>query len=302
MNAPAKRYAVRVTSNVPYGSARVGFCSSAPKDRTLALDVYAPDAGPANAARPALILAFGGAFHRGNKEADEFDSEGHRNTPVSGYCREFARRGYVAFSIDYRLVPEDPDPGDTPVIQDRVGVPRARVDVVRKILGLPPATSEMLWAGIEAACDDMVRAFRFIEANAARFGVDPARIALGGFSAGARNSINAAYGEGVPAAAVISLSGFMADDDLRCHVTGAAGQPPAFIVTGENDLEHVARQVAPMVRHFGAVGVQCEAWQVPGGTHFYPADSVVVGEAGQRSTLEEAMAEFVAKALGAPAG
>jgi acetyl esterase/lipase len=84
-------------------------------------------------------------------------------------------------------------------------------------------------------------------------------------------------------------------------VTGAAGQPPAFIVTGEHDLEHVARQVAPMARHFSAVGVPYEAWQVPGGTHFYPAASVVVGEAGRRSTLEEAMAEFVARTLGTPA-
>jgi acetyl esterase/lipase len=301
MGAPEKRYAVKVTSNVAYGTAKVN-ATKAPAERTLALDVYEPEGGPAGAPRPALILAFGGAFHRGNKETDEFNNEGHRNTPVSGYCREFARRGYVAFSIDYRLVQEDPDPGTTPVIQDRLGIPRSRVDVVRKILGLPPATSEMIWAGIEAACDDMVMAFRFVEANAARFGVDPARIALGGFSAGARTSLNAAYGERVPAAAVISLSGFMADEDLRRHVTGAAGQPPAFIVTGENDLDYVARQFGPMARHFGAVGVPHEAWQVPGGTHFYPAASVVVGEAGRRSTLEEAMTEFVAQALGAPAG
>ena len=301
MSAPAKRYAVRVTSNVAYGTAKVN-ASSTPRDRTLALDVYEPEGGPVGAARPALIFAFGGAFHRGNKETDEFDNEGHRNTPVSGYCREFARRGYVAFSIDYRLVQEDPDPGDTPVIQDRLGIPRSRVDVVRKILGLPPATSEMIWAGIEAACDDMVMAFRFVQANASRFGVDPARIALGGFSAGARTSLNAAYGERVPAAAVISLSGFMADEDLRRHVAGGAGLPPAFIVTGENDLDYVARQFGPMARHFSAVGIPHEAWQVPGGTHFYPAASVVVGEAGRRSTLEDAMAEFVAKALGTPAG
>ena len=302
MNTATKRYAVKLTSDVPYGTAKVGFTSPVPRDRTLTFDVYAPDGAPAGAARPALIRAFGGAFHRGNKEADEFDSEGHRNTPVSGYCREFARRGYGAFSIDYRLVPEDPDPGDTPVIQDRVGVPRARVDVVRKIMGLPPATTEMLWAGIEAGCDDMATAFRFVAANAARFGVDPARIALGGFSAGARNALNAGYGEGVPAAAVISLSGAMSDVDLRCHVTGAAGKPPAFLVSGENDLEHVARQAGPMIRHFGAAGVPCEAWQVVGGTHFYLADSAVVNEAGQRSTLEDAMAAFVARTLGVPPG
>lgn len=302
MNTPEKRYAVRVTRDVAYGTAKVGVTTGAPKDRRLALDVYEPEGASEGVARPALILAFGGAFHRGNKESDEFDNEGHRNTPVSGYCREFARRGYMAFSIDYRLVQEDPDPGTTPVIQNRLGIPRSRVDVVRKMLGLPPATSEMIWAGIEAACDDMVMAFRFVESNAARFGVDPARIALGGFSAGARNALNAGYGEGVPAAAVISLSGAMSDVDLRCHVTGAAGKPPAFLVAGENDLEHVARQAGPMIRHFGAAGVPCEAWQVVGGTHFYLAHSAVVNEAGQRSTLEDAMAAFVARTLGVPPG
>ena len=299
MGAPPKRFDVNVTSNVEYGRGRVGF-NTAPKERALRLDIYSPEAGPGSGGRPALILAFGGAFHRGNKETDEFDNDGHRNTPVSGYCREFARRGYVAVSIDYRLVQEDPDPGNTPVIQEKAAIPMSRVDVVRKILGLPPATVEMLWAGIEAACDDMVMAFRFVQANASRFGVDPARIAVGGFSAGARTALNAAYGEKLPAAAVISISGFMASEDFERHVTGAAGRPPAFLVTGENDLEYIARQAGPMDRHFSKVGVRHEAWQVPGATHFYPRGSQIVGEDGRRSTLEEAMAEFISATLGNP--
>ena len=298
MAAPEKRYGVQVTSNVPYGTARVNV-STSPKDRTLALDVFSPE-GASQSPRPALIMAFGGAFHRGNKETDEFDNDGHRNTPVSGYCREFARRGYVAFSIDYRLVQEDPDPGTTPVIREKANIPMSRVDVVRKILGLPPATVEMLWAGIEAACDDMVTAFRFVEANALQYGVDPKRIAVGGFSAGARTALNAAYGEKLPAAAVISLSGFMASEDLERHVTGAAGQPPAFLVSGENDLDYIALQAGPMARHFSNVGLQHEAWQVPGATHFYPGGSQIVDEGGRRSTLEEAMAEFVSATVGHP--
>ncbi len=300
MGAPEKRYSVKVTSDLEYGMARVNV-STKPKDRQLRLDLYSPDAAPASGGRPAILMAFGGAFHRGNKETDEFDNDGHRNTPVSGYCREFARRGYVCFSIDYRLVQEDPDPGNTPVIKEKASIPMSRVDVVRKILGLPPATVEMLQAGIEAACDDMVMAFRFVEANASKFGVDPKRIAVGGFSAGARTALNCAYGARVPAAAVISLSGFMAGEDLERHVAGDAGLPPAFMVTGENDLDYVARQAGPMDRHFPSAGVAHESWQVPGGTHFYPAGSVVVGAGGRRSTLEEAMAGFISRNLGSPA-
>ena len=296
MAAAEKRYGVQVTSNVPYGTARVNV-STSPKDRTLALDVFSPE-GAAQSPRPALIMAFGGAFHRGNKESDEFDNDGHRNTPVSGYCREFARRGYVCFSIDYRLVQEDPDPGTTPVIREKANIPMSRVDVVRKILGLPPATVEMLWAGIEAACDDMVMAFRFVEASALKYGVDPKRIAVGGFSAGARTALNAAYGARVPAAAVISISGFMASEDLARHIPGGARLPPAFLVTGENDLEYIQRQAGPMDRHFATAGVAHEAWLVPGATHFYPATSVIVGEGGKRAVLEDAMAAFVARSLG----
>lgn len=296
MSAPDKRFEVKVTSNIEYGTGRVGV-GTTQRERALRLDVYSPVSAPTAAGRPAMVMAFGGAFHRGTKETDETDGDGPRNTPVSGYCRELARRGYVACSIDYRLVQEDPDPGTTPVIQNKDSIPRSRVDVVRKILGLPPATTEMLWAGVEAACDDMVKAFHFVQANAAKYGVDPARIALGGFSAGARTALNAAYGEHLPVAAVVSISGFMATEDLQRHVASGPGQPPAFLVTGENDLDYVAAQASIMDRHFGTAGVPHEAWLVPGGTHFYSAASAIVGGGGKRSTLEEAMAAFLHRAL-----
>lgn len=291
---------VRITRDVQYATGRIHL-RSAPVERALCLDVYEPDgpgAAPAAAdARPALIMAFGGAFHRGSKEADEFDNDGHRNTPVSAYCHAFARRGYVAFSIDYRLVQEDPDPGTTPVIGDKHDIPRSRVDHVRKLLGLGPATAEMLWAGIEAACDDMVNAFTFVRANAARYAIDPARIAIGGFSAGARTALGAAYGAKLSAAAVVSISGYMSEADMRRLVTGAAGEPPALLVTGEQDLEYVARQAAVMDRHFTAVGLDHETWQVPGATHFYSASSAMVRSDGARGRLEDAMAAFLQRAL-----
>ncbi len=291
-----KSCAVRVTRDVQYATGRVN-ANTAPRDRPLCFDAYEPENDPAGTLRPALIMAFGGAFHRGSKEADEFDNDGHRNTPVAQYCSEFARRGYAAFSIDYRLVQEDPDPGTTPVILNKRNIPRSRVDYVRGLLGLPPATSEMLWAGIEAACDDMTNAFLFVRDNASRYRIDPARIAIGGFSAGARTALGAAYGARVPAAAVIAISGYMSEEDLQRLVTGATGEPPGLFVTGEHDLEYIAKQSSILDRHFVSVGLQHETWTVPGATHFYPASSRMRRTDGQEAQLEEAMANFLYRAL-----
>jgi acetyl esterase/lipase len=291
-----KSFEVQVTRDVQYATGRVGANSNA-RDRPLCLDAYEPESDPAGTLRPALIMAFGGAFHRGSKEADEFDNEGHRNTPVAQYCREFARRGYAAFSIDYRLVQEDPDPGITPVILNKRNIPRSRLDHVRGLLGLPPATSEMIWAGMEAACDDMEKAFHFVSGNASHYRIDPARIAIGGFSAGARTALCVAYGARVPAAAIIAISGYMSEEDLTRLVTGAAGEPPALLVTGEHDLDYVAKQAAVLHRHFETVGLHHESWTVPGATHFYPASSPLRRTDGQEALLEEAMANFLYRAL-----
>ena len=291
-----KTCSVRVTRDVQYANGRINV-NSTPSERPLCFDVYEPENSTTGSLGPALIMAFGGAFHRGSKEADEFDNDSHRNTPVAEYCLEFARRGYVAFSIDYRLVQEDPDPGTTPVILNKHTIPRSRVDHVRKLLGFPPATAEMIWAGMEAACDDMVSAFEFVSVNASRYLIDPARIAIGGFSAGARTSLGAAYGARVPAGAVIAISGYMSQEDLQRLVTGAAGEPPALLVTGEHDLEYIAKQASLIQQHFESVGLYHETWTVPGATHFYPATSAILSMEGETGLLEQTIAKFLYRAL-----
>ena len=108
-----KIYEVGVTEDVTYGFGGVGYVTGQgpSRHRALKLDVYQPLDGQAGP-RPAL-LAFGGAFHRGSKGAEVFEGE-NPSTAMAEYCREFARRGYVCFSIDYRLMQEAPDPGSHP--------------------------------------------------------------------------------------------------------------------------------------------------------------------------------------------
>jgi len=265
--------------------------------RNLTLDLYCPQIPTPGALRPALIMAFGGAFHRGSKADDAFGEPPHRNHSIAWYCKEFAQLGFVTCSIDYRLVPENPEPGSTVVVSSPDNIPRSRVDAVREIMGLPPACAFTLWRGVEAASDDMALAVRYIRHHAAQWSIDPTRIAAGGFSAGARTALNAAFGEQEPIAAVVALSGYMHLDDLRRHIASSRSMPRVLCIYAENDLDYVTANCPGMIRCMRSLGVHCESALVPGATHFYPADSRALHDQSGPTTVKEAMENFLIKAM-----
>ena len=78
-----------VHEDVQYGEA-MGYRGQREK---LLLDLYLPE-GDAEGNRPAVMLIHGGGFGHGDKQQDLY-------VAMAG---KFARRGYVALSIDYRLV------------------------------------------------------------------------------------------------------------------------------------------------------------------------------------------------------
>ena len=288
---------VEIIRDLVYGSGLIR-CSHAhgAVSRELKLDLYRPRSRGSDALLPVLILAFGGAFHRGSKENDAFEAEGG-NTSVAEYCRRFARRGYLACAIDYRLVTEDPDPGSTPVVRSPQHIPTSRVDVVRRLMKLPPATPHMLWCGIEAASDDMATATRFLLDRASTWGIDRNRVALGGFSAGARTALNVAFGEKVPVAAVVSLSGYMHHEDLQRHVTPQPNGSAVLVVSAQNDLEYIVAATPELVGHLRTSGLHCEQVLVPDAGHFYAAEAVALHDRDGVTTVEAAMETFLARAL-----
>lgn len=118
---------IRVTEDVVYGTRADG--------SLLTLDVCAPaDAG---VPRPAVLSIHGGSWARGDKA----------NPDWRAVCQWLASEGFVAYSVNYRLVPDHVFP---------------------------------------AAIDDVELAARWVRAteNAERFGIDPARIGAFGGSAG----------------------------------------------------------------------------------------------------------------------
>jgi acetyl esterase/lipase len=298
VNTPGAGHMIEVTRDLEYARGGIGFTSDDPGQRPLRLDVYHPPVTARQAGlRPALILAFGGAFHRGSKEDDTVKEDGPKNTSIAEYCRRFAARGYVCFSIDYRLIPEDPDPGTIPVLVFPDRVPRSRLDVVRKLMNLPPATSEMVANGIEAAAVDFTAAIGWVRAHALKLGVDPQRIAVGGFSAGARSAMHAVFARQAEVAAVVLISGYLGLDELRRHVTGGRGEPPVLALWGEHDLDYVQEQAPAFAEHARNVGVTVAAHRIPGVGHFYPASTPLAAEAGTPATVEQAIETFLESVL-----
>jgi acetyl esterase/lipase len=293
-----KIHAVDVTEGVEYGHGVIGFKrgGSVTKTRPLLLDVYAP-ADVSGALRPALILAFGGAFQRGTRKDDVVGDPPHRNTAISEYCMEFARRGYVCFSIDYRLMPEAPDPGDTPTWINGTGVNVDRANFVRKLIGLEPCTQEMMIEAHEAGTDDFSLAIEFVREHADKYGIDPAKIGVGGFSAGATIAINAAYATYAPVAAVVAISGRMTLTAAKAYIRESATRPPLFLSYAENDLPGTLEDMGPRTEYLKGVGLTHRIVQVPGATHFYHRSSPVTQEDGSTTDLESAIALFLSETL-----
>jgi len=77
---------VTVTSGVQYGASVDVFGN----EKNLSMDIYEP-AGDTQTKRPVIILAHGGSFIFGDRSL------------MAAACTDFAKKGYVAASIDYRL-------------------------------------------------------------------------------------------------------------------------------------------------------------------------------------------------------
>jgi acetyl esterase/lipase len=294
----------RLTSDVPYARHGIRHLAGPARERDMLLDVYEPDVDQGSGLRPAVVLVFGGAFHRGTKEADSFSLGEGFNTSVAEYAKRWAAQGFVTFSIDYRLIPEDPKPDEIRALSSPETVGPQRMNQARVTMGLPPATLEMLANGVEAGAMDTAAAVAFIRNNAARWKIDTTRIALWGWSAGARNVLNAVFARGTEAAAVIALSPYLHDLDLARNVPGPRPGPPLLLASAERDLSHIAAQMPSMIQWLRPRLPVVKRLTVLEVDHFYPADAEVQSDEtpAARSRLMDEMTGFLYSTIGRPGG
>ena len=163
-------YQIQKTSNVLYGTA-LDFAGT---ERPLKMDICVPTNDiPPVCGRPLLVAIHGGAFLAGNKESEA----------PPRWMSDFAKRGYVAASVSYRL---------------GMFQTNALVNCNISAFGTPwnclnmQDTSEWYRASYRGM-QDVKGAIRFLVNQAAQYQIDPRNVFLAGESAGGFIALSTAF-------------------------------------------------------------------------------------------------------------
>lgn len=146
---------VNVTSDVKYGE-NYSVLTGAPVLEDLLMDVYEPD-GDTSTNRPLIILAHAGSFLP--KGLNTLPLGVKEDSCMIELCTRFAKRGWVAASIDYRL-------GWNPTSTD--------ADV----------RAGTIINAVYRAMQDMKASVRYFKLEQSTYGIDTTRITVGGSNSG----------------------------------------------------------------------------------------------------------------------
>lgn len=152
---------IRKDSNIVFANTKNIFSNQM---QALQLDVYYPDTtlDPLSQ-RPFILLIHGGAFLAGTRQEMAYE------------CMEFARRGFVTATMDYRL-------GWNCPATDLIGV-------CIYCQGQNPNLVKSTYC----AAQDARAALRYIHTNATNWQIDPNTIFIGGESAGSITAMHATF-------------------------------------------------------------------------------------------------------------
>lgn len=169
-------------------------------------------------------------------------------------CRYLSARGFTCFDINYRLQKDG---------------------------------AANMQQAIQNATSDVVTAFQWVEKNAAEYGGNPRKIAIGGSSAGAVASMYAAYNRKISVKSVVDLWGGMygTETDIKSN------SPSLLIIHGEQDKVVTFTQAQALRNRAAQVGLFHRFVPVQAG-HGIDLNTEV-----KRSTLLEHIESFLHETL-----
>jgi acetyl esterase/lipase len=172
------------------------------------LTPFLPD--PARATGAAVVVAPGGGFRTLSMENEGWD-----------VARALAARGVAAFVLKYRLIQT---PADMP------GFERAMREMFSGTARAAPPDPAQAMANLAPQLADARAAFALIRARAAQWRVDPERVGMVGFSAGAMLTMATTLsGNDANPAFIGNIYGPLAP------MTVPAGAPPMFVALAADD-------------------------------------------------------------------
>ncbi len=283
-----KDYGVQVITDVVYDSTH-----------GLTLDVYRPTGADVPAIKPGFIMVHGGAWILGDKDDSTFENPlqaGDFSTPMQEFASEFAKRGYVCVNINYRQF-DDPNFGSytssgllaaaniTPI-----------TNTLNGLLGPSSVTEATTRKELELAVEDTLTAINWLIANANTYGIDTSRIAVGGYSAGAFNSLLAGYVGNAPVAAIWSNSGSLGGGGNEALYLDASDSIPAILFHGDADAILPFNTYGdPLRAELIAENIPHEYYAMTGEDHYY-LRTLVVTDSPDRDvpdTQENLLADFM---------
>jgi pimeloyl-ACP methyl ester carboxylesterase len=238
---PSRFGQLNITKSVKF--ARVINYKGANQD--LLCDIYEP-AGDSSLNRPCILWIHGGGFRTGSSRNQNY---------IATYAGDFAKRGYVCISIDYRL---------------------------RDGADMPSRAEE--FPALQDAARDAYTALEWIRKNASCYRIDTERLFVAGGSAGGRTAATLAYFDGIDSLSAAggcsprwNKSGLMAaailwgapEPEFRnwSYPFLCASSIPAILIHGEADKTIPAQNSLDLSAQMQKAGIEHSLFLIPGAGH-----------------------------------
>jgi acetyl esterase/lipase len=200
------------------------------KAEKLLLDVYTPE-GDTETKRPVILWIHGGGFRYGNDKSQSY---------IVRMATEFAKRGYVCVSINYRVRNSPKD--------DKAGT-------------------------MANALEDAMSGLNWIRNNGEKLKTDPSKIIVGGGSAGGMLAVNLCYKD--PSASeewnrkgIIGLVDLWGSPDESYTFSKVdSGDPPTILVHGTADALVPYANSVQLAKQLGMNGVKHKLVTLEGSGH-----------------------------------